>query len=201
MPRSLVGIGAAIASHLATKGANIVLNCKTDSSVTKAVDLAASLASTHSVNAIASQADISTASGALKLVDEAKSAFTSNDQFQIDTVVNNAGAAALGPLAAVKVEDWNRVFAVSVHGPIFVMQAALPYLPWDRSGRIVNISSIVATVPFPAMTILGASKAALDSMTRTWSRELAERATVNSINPLVLILFILAEAELSLIDI
>ncbi|KAL1302644.1 hypothetical protein AAFC00_003012 [Neodothiora populina] len=63
------------------------------------------------------------------------------------------------------------------------MQAALPYLPHDRSGRIVNMSSVSADLGFHDQSVYGATKAALDAMTRTWARELAERATVNSVNP------------------
>lgn len=63
------------------------------------------------------------------------------------------------------------------------MQACLPYLPYDRFGRIVNISSIGSSVSEPAQTVYAASKGALEAMTRVWARELAERATVNVINP------------------
>lgn len=63
------------------------------------------------------------------------------------------------------------------------MQAALPYLPHDRSGRIVNMSSVSSSLGFIAQSVYGGTKAALEAMTRTWSRELAERATVNAVNP------------------
>lgn len=63
------------------------------------------------------------------------------------------------------------------------MKAALPYLPHDRSGRIVNLSSVSSSLGFKDQTVYGGSKAALDAMTRTWARELAERCTVNSVNP------------------
>ncbi len=63
------------------------------------------------------------------------------------------------------------------------MQAALPYLPHDRSGRIVNVSSVSSSEGFIGQSVYGGTKAALEAMTRTWARELAERATVNAINP------------------
>lgn len=63
------------------------------------------------------------------------------------------------------------------------MQAAAPYLPTDRSGRVVNLSSISSECGFLGQSIYGASKAALEAMTRVWARELSERATVNAINP------------------
>ena len=68
-------------------------------------------------------------------------------------------------------------------GAILLLQAALPFLPKDRSGRIVNLSSVSSSLGFHGQTVYGGTKAALEAMTRTWSRELAERATVNSVNP------------------
>ena len=63
------------------------------------------------------------------------------------------------------------------------MQAALPYLPTDRSGRIVNLSSVSSSMGLEGQTVYGGTKAALEAMTRTWARELGERATVNAVNP------------------
>lgn len=63
------------------------------------------------------------------------------------------------------------------------MQAVLPHLPHDRSGRIVNVSSVSASLGFAGQSVYGGTKAALESMTRTWARELQFRATVNAINP------------------
>jgi NAD(P)-dependent dehydrogenase (short-subunit alcohol dehydrogenase family) len=58
-----------------------------------------------------------------------------------------------------------------------------PFLPTDRSGRIVNLSSVSSSTGFVTQSVYGGSKAAVEAMTRTWSRELAERATVNAVNP------------------
>lgn len=63
------------------------------------------------------------------------------------------------------------------------MQAAQPHLPTDRSGRVVNLSSVSAGCGFVGQSVYGGTKAALEAMTRTWSRELSERCTVNAINP------------------
>lgn len=59
----------------------------------------------------------------------------------------------------------------------------MPYLPNDRSGRIVNMSSVSSSMGFASQSVYGGTKAALEAMTRTWARELAERATVNAVNP------------------
>lgn len=58
-----------------------------------------------------------------------------------------------------------------------------PYLPRDRSGRIVNLSSVSASLGFEGQSIYAGTKGALEAMTRVWARELGDRATVNAINP------------------
>ena len=104
-------------------------------------------------------------------------------KFQIDIIVNNAAVAKNSPLEEITSEDFTHQYTVNVLGPILLLQAALPFLPKDRSGRIVNISSVSSSLGFLEQTVYGGTKAALESMTRTWSRELAERATVNAVNP------------------
>lgn len=105
------------------------------------------------------------------------------DKFQIDIIVNNAGVATNDTIEKIKIEDFEWCYRINVLGPLLLMQAALPYLPNDRSGRIVNLSSVSSSEGFSGQSVYGGTKAALEAMTRTWSRELAERATVNSINP------------------
>lgn len=75
------------------------------------------------------------------------------------------------------------MFRVNVLGPLMLMQAVLPYLPHDRTGRIVNLSSISSSAGFAGQSVYGGSKAALEGFTRSWARELAERGTVNAVNP------------------
>lgn len=75
------------------------------------------------------------------------------------------------------------MYRINVLGPLLLIQAVLPYLPSDRSGRVVNLSSISSTEGFVGQSVCGGTKAALEAMTRTWARELAERCTVNAINP------------------
>lgn len=61
--------------------------------------------------------------------------------------------------------------------------AAYPYLPNDRSGKIVNISSATTTRGLVQQTSCAGTKGAIEAMTRIWARELADRATVNSVSP------------------
>lgn len=103
--------------------------------------------------------------------------------FQIDIVINNAGVSKNLTIEHCTIPDFNWQYAVNVLGPLLLLQAALPYLPHDRSGRIVNVSSVSSSEGFVGQSVYGGTKAALEAMTRTWARELAERATVNAINP------------------
>lgn len=104
-------------------------------------------------------------------------------KFQIDIIINNAAISENMPLGEVTSQSFQLQYAINVLGPILLLQAALPFLPKDRSGRIVNVSSVSSSLGFHGQTVYGGTKAALESMTRTWSRELAERATVNAVNP------------------
>jgi NAD(P)-dependent dehydrogenase (short-subunit alcohol dehydrogenase family) len=103
--------------------------------------------------------------------------------FQIDIIVHNAGVSINLPIEECDAKDFAFQYNVNVRGPLLLMKEALPYLPHDRSGRIVNISSVSASLGFIGQSVYGGTKAALEAMTRTWARELAERATVNAVNP------------------
>lgn len=131
------------------------------------------------------QADLGDPNGAAHIITMAKDYFShpKTDKFLIDIVINNAGISKNMALEACTPDTFYDQYKINVLGPILVMQAALPYLPTDRSGRVVNLSSVSASMGFRDQTIYGGTKAALESMTRTWARELAERCTVNSVNP------------------
>lgn len=126
------------------------------------------------------QADLSTVEGPASLVAQAAEHFS---PFRIDILVNNAGMGGIADIADVTTDAFHRSYNLNVLGPLLLVQAALPHLPRDRSGRIVNLSSVSATLGFKGQSIYGGTKAALEAMTRTWARELSERATVNAINP------------------
>lgn len=114
--------------------------------------------------------------------------FGSSGQLKVDILINNAGVAGdrtlndpvRGPIAP---EHFNWQYTINVLAPLLLTQAVAPFLPTDRSGRIVNISSVSSSLGFVGQSIYGGTKAALESMTRTWARELADRATVNAVNP------------------
>ncbi|KAL2872090.1 SDR family NAD(P)-dependent oxidoreductase [Aspergillus lucknowensis] len=180
------GIGEAIAKNLASKGCSLLLNFTSESSRPRTEDLCTTLSKTHSIRCVPVQADLSTPEDAVKkIMAAAAEHFPSTT---IDILVNNAGVSAdrtlndpvKGPMDA---SYFNWHYTINVLAPLLLTQAVAPHLPTNRSGRIVNISSVSSSLGFIGQTVYGGTKAALEAMTRTWARELADRATVNAINP------------------
>ncbi|RDW75139.1 hypothetical protein BP6252_06281 [Coleophoma cylindrospora] len=180
-------IGAGIARNLAAKGANILISYLTEGSDAAAAALAEELTSKHGVVAVPCRADISTPEGCTAVIETCKSKMPPNaktGKLQVDILINCAAIMiGIGPVESITTEDFTQSYKTNVLGPILLTGACKPYLPTDRSGRIVNISSIGQKVGMPYLTLYNGTKGALEAMTRTWSRELAEQATVNTINP------------------
>ncbi|KAI1390566.1 NAD(P)-binding protein [Hypoxylon trugodes] len=179
------GIGAAIVRNLASKGCNIIVNHATASSDQAASELCEELEVAHGVKAIWVRADISKREECDNIVKAAKTHFANPEtgKLQIDIIIHNAGIGIVGPLEDVVEEDFQRMYAVNVMGPILLTSASLPYLPTDRSGRIVMMSSVNSKVGTRHTSLYSGTKGALEAMARVWCHELAERATVNTINP------------------
>ncbi|KAJ5729954.1 short chain dehydrogenase/reductase family oxidoreductase [Penicillium malachiteum] len=177
------GIGAAIARDLASKGCSVLATYTSDSSTKPTEELCAELVAQHGIKAHGVKADLQLEEAGPAIIKAAQERFSENGKLVIDILVNNAGVGSDYPLGKVPVSEFHRIYAVNVLAPILVTQAALPYLPHDRSGRIINISSVASSIGFATHTLFGGTKAALEAMTRTWARELAERATVNAVNP------------------
>ncbi|GAB7365246.1 hypothetical protein MBLNU230_g6330t1 [Neophaeotheca triangularis] len=179
------GIGAATCENLASKGASLVMNYTSDSSAEKTQKLANELQERHGVRCVPVQADMGSENGPAHIVNIASNHFShpKTNKLQIDIIINNAGLASNLSVEDCNSEDFASLYNVNVRGPLFLMKAAMPYLPTDRSGRVVNVSSVSSSLGFEQQSVYGGTKAALESMTRTWSRELAERCTVNAVNP------------------
>lgn len=77
----------------------------------------------------------------------------------------------------MKAEDITRTFDVNVKGPIFVAQAAVPHMP--PGGRVINITSTSSKLGQADIPIYGASKAALDSLTWSWAKEVRKSTNSN----------------------
>lgn len=100
----------------------------------------------------------------------------------LDILVNNAGVGLVGSLEATDPSSFDEVFAVNVRAPFFVLQNALPR--FQDGGRVINLSSMVSHNAYPGFIAYAASKAAIDSMTRSLAAELGRRnITVNAVAP------------------
>jgi 3-oxoacyl-[acyl-carrier protein] reductase len=103
---------------------------------------------------------------------------------KVDILVNNAGITRDGLLLRMKEEDWNLVIQVNLNGTFNCTKAALQPMSKQRSGRIVNIASIVGAIGNAGQANYAASKAAVIGFTKTVAREYASRAvTVNAVAP------------------
>ncbi|MBS0416281.1 MAG: SDR family NAD(P)-dependent oxidoreductase [Proteobacteria bacterium] len=91
---------------------------------------------------------------------------------RLDVVVNNAGYGLLGPVEAVTDTDMTRLFEVNVFGPLRVIRAVLPRLRAQRSGHIINITSIAGRAPNAGSGVYSATKAALEGLSQSLWQEL-----------------------------
>ncbi|MGF9565962.1 oxidoreductase [Neorhizobium sp. BT27B] len=92
---------------------------------------------------------------------------------QIDVIVNNAGYGLLGALESATDEEVERLFAVDVIAPFRIIRAALPHLRRQKSGHIVNITSIAGRAPSTGSAMYSAAKSALEGMSAALSLEVA----------------------------
>ena len=124
-------------------------------------------------------ADVSDAGQAQALVDRTVDAYG-----RLDALVNNAGLFSPTPMGATDPGRVAELFHTNVFAPVYLLQAAVPQLR-ATGGVVVNVSSAVAQRPPGAgVSIYGASKAALDYLTRSWALELAESGIrVNAVAP------------------
>ncbi|HEY2573001.1 MAG TPA: glucose 1-dehydrogenase [Verrucomicrobiaceae bacterium] len=170
------GIGASIARHLAAEGASVVVNYA--SSKTGA-DKVVSEITAQGGRAIAVQSDVSKKADIDRLFSETKKAFG-----KLDILVNNAGIYDFLPLENVTAEHFHKQFDLNVLGLILTTQEAVRHFS-PAGGSVVNISSVVSgTFAPPNGSVYSATKASVDAVTRSLSKELGPRKIrVNAVNP------------------
>jgi len=169
------GIGAAIAKTLAAAGAAVAINYRT--SQTQADALAAEI-TTQNGKAAAFPGDVSLPAEATSLANEVAKRFG-----HIDILINNAGSIEPALLDLITPESFHRQFATNTLSVLLMMQATLPHFP-KTGGRVINISSSLAMAPVESTAIYAAAKAAVNTLTQTFARELGPRnITVNAIAP------------------
>ncbi|KIW03912.1 uncharacterized protein PV09_04755 [Verruconis gallopava] len=165
------GIGAAIATALAQNGAAVTINYVSDASEPRSANVVKTIRDLGG-KAIAVRADVSVPDEAKRLVSETLKAFGTD---HIDILVNNAGSGWPHSTLDISKAELEAMFTSNVFGAIFQTQATVPHMP--KGGRIVNITSIASKMGMAASPMYGASKAALDSLTFTWAREVSSNRT------------------------
>src|SRR5579864_161368 len=159
------GLGRVIARLLAQRGHNVIVSARHADALDRVVE---SL-TPHGSRIVPVAGDITDASTRSRLVDAA------SDLGGLDVLVNNASElGGTGPLADFDVQRFGRIFPVNAGAPVALIQLALPLLA-DRHGLIVNITSDAAQGAYPGWGPYGASKAALELLTRTLAVELRDR--------------------------
>ena len=164
------GIGRAICQVLARQGASIILH--------------------YNSNRAAAEETAASISGEVKLVqadmtsiEEIERMFGELSGLKLDFLINNAGIWGGTPMGSTSAEAFDKMADTNLRGPYWVTQCALPLL--NDGARIVNVSSVAGRIGVAGgRSLYGATKAALDSLTKSWALELAPRKIlVNSVAP------------------
>ena len=170
------GIGRAIALALATEGASVVINYASSSAAAKQVveEIVAA-----GGNALALQADVAEVDQVEALVNAVMEKWK-----RIDILVNNAGITRDTLLLRMKPEDWNAVIDLNLTGVFLCTKAVSKVMLKQRSGRIINITSVAGQMGNPGQANYSAAKAGVIGFTKTVAKELAARGiTVNAVAP------------------
>jgi len=169
------GIGASIAEYLGAAGASVVVNYATSKS---GADAVVERITSKGGKAVAVQADVSQANDVTRLFAEAKAAYG-----QLDILVNNAGIYEFAPLDSVTPEHFHKQFNLNVLGLLLTTQEAVRHFN-GSGGSIINIGSIVGSMPVATGSVYSATKGAVDAITIALSKELGpKKIRVNSLNP------------------
>lgn len=170
------GIGRAVALQLAKSGAKIAVNYAGNQAAAEEVK---QLIEENGGEAILVQADISSSESVDAMVSAVMEAFG-----RIDILVNNAGITRDTLLMRMKEADWNAVIQTNLTGVFYVTKAVSKIMMKQRSGRIVNMSSVVGLMGNAGQANYAAAKAGVIGFTKSMAKELAARnITVNAIAP------------------
>ena len=170
------GIGRAVCLALAEQGVNVAVNYAGSQS---AAEETAALCQEKGVQAMAVQADVAQADQVEALFAKATEAFG-----RLDILVNNAGITRDNLIVRISEEDFDAVLSTNLKGAFLCCKKAARLMMRQRTGRIVNISSVVGLRGNPGQANYCASKAGLIGLTKSLAKELSSRhVTVNAVAP------------------
>ena len=156
------GLGESTARHLAELGATVVLGARR-------VDRIDALARELTANgqlALAVQTDVTDRLQVQRLVDAAIARFG-----RIDVMINNAGLMPHSPLERLKIDDWDRMIDVNLKGVLYGIAAALPPMQAQKSGHIINVSSVAGHKVRPGGAVYSATKHAVRALSEGLRQE------------------------------
>ncbi|HFN8903777.1 TPA: 3-oxoacyl-[acyl-carrier-protein] reductase [Staphylococcus aureus] len=170
------GIGRSIALQLAEEGYNVAVNYAGSKEKAEAV---VEEIKAKGVDSFAIQANVADADEVKAMIKEVVSQFGS-----LDVLVNNAGITRDNLLMRMKEQEWDDVIDTNLKGVFNCIQKATPQMLTQRSGAIINLSSVVGAVGNPGQANYVATKAGVIGLTKSAARELASRGiTVNAVAP------------------
>jgi NAD(P)-dependent dehydrogenase (short-subunit alcohol dehydrogenase family) len=170
------GIGRATANKLAQLGIHVVVVGRNEERGEKAV--AAIRSAGGKADFIAS--DLRDASSAREV---ARSAVELGNG-HVDILINNAGTFPFGPTEKTTEEEFDKVYALNVKAPYFLVAELAPLMAKRGKGAIVNVSTMVADYGASGMSLYGSSKAAINLLTKVWAAEYGPKGVrVNAVSP------------------
>jgi NAD(P)-dependent dehydrogenase (short-subunit alcohol dehydrogenase family) len=165
------GLGRAIAQQLARDGLDVIVHGRDAGRGQQAVEEIQQAGGNASFVA----ADVSDPAAIERLATAAG---------DVDVLVNNAGFSWFGPTAGLAQDTFDALFASNVRAPYFLVAAFAPGMAARGSGSIINISSMAGRIGLPAAAAYGATKGALESLTRAWAAEFSPHGVrVNAVAP------------------
>jgi len=168
------GIGREIAMRLAKDGATIVVHYASSKA---GADETVSAIEAMGGKAVAYQADIAKRGEVVALFEQ-----IDRNPGRIDIIVNNSGVSGGGKLADLDDEQMEWLLDINLRGPVYIASEASKRL--GEGGRIINIGSTLAEYPIAGSGVYSAAKAAINSLTESWAKELgAQGVTVNTVIP------------------
>ncbi|MHA6646294.1 SDR family oxidoreductase [Mesorhizobium sp. A623] len=158
------GMGAAAARHLAAKGASVVLGARRSDRIEA---LAAEITEAGG-KATAVVTDVTKREDLKNLVDAAVRTYG-----RIDVLINNAGVMPLSPMERLKVDEWDQMIDVNLKGVLYGIAAALPYMQEQKSGHIINLSSVAGHKIFGGSAVYSATKSGVRVISDGLRQEMA----------------------------